>query len=361
MTPYPSCFLPVPDLLSSFISSIPKSHIPGRVALASLSLKSGPIKESVRDLVARSQEAELSGNDDPHRITAELRNSQLFRKKFLQFREDTRPPYFGTWTQSSTTIGPRTPFGLDTTLFDYGYDSGDEWDAEADLEGEDIESLDDSPRRRKPGGDVGGTADGAGSMWDTDDEDESFGEEDDDEDDEGSDEEGSEDGWMVDEDEGVAGAGAGAGAGKKDELGTSIEIVEDDGVATAAATKSSSSSAVSWLQRNRKKGKQQKAKKWEKKKKEVKGMLVPFIRGPVYEETFGVSAWDGFESYRIQLLNGAPPPVPSPRARSHLTPSLSTELRHTLVYRPLHLRRRSCSRRNCSSTLFNDGRRFLSP
>lgn len=46
-------------------------------------------------MIAASQDAEISGNGDPHQITDELKDGHLFKRKLLQFREDTRPAYFG--------------------------------------------------------------------------------------------------------------------------------------------------------------------------------------------------------------------------------------------------------------------------
>lgn len=47
--------------------------------------------------------------------------------KLLQFSENVRPPYWGTWRKQSKIIGPRKPFGQDE-IFDYEVDSDDEWD-----------------------------------------------------------------------------------------------------------------------------------------------------------------------------------------------------------------------------------------
>ncbi|XP_063230591.1 chromatin assembly factor 1 subunit A-like [Bacillus rossius redtenbacheri] len=50
--------------------------------------------------------------------------------KLLQFHENKRPPYWGTWTKKSTCVGPRRPFGKEENLFDYDVDSDDEWEEE---------------------------------------------------------------------------------------------------------------------------------------------------------------------------------------------------------------------------------------
>lgn len=55
--------------------------------------------------------------------------------KLLQFAENHRPAFFGTFSRRSKLISGRHPFGKDTEL-DYECDSADEWDE--DEEGEDL-------------------------------------------------------------------------------------------------------------------------------------------------------------------------------------------------------------------------------
>ena len=66
------------------------------------------------------------------------------RAKLLQFSENQRPPYWGTWTKKSKHIGPRKPFGQDNDLFDYDYDSDDDWEEE-----EQGESLSDEEKDKE--------------------------------------------------------------------------------------------------------------------------------------------------------------------------------------------------------------------
>ncbi|KAI8080025.1 chromatin assembly factor 1 subunit A-domain-containing protein [Halteromyces radiatus] len=58
--------------------------------------------------------------------------------KLLQFTEDVRPAYYGTWTKLSNSISPKNPFTKDTELIDYEHDSEAEWEPEG--EGDDIQS-----------------------------------------------------------------------------------------------------------------------------------------------------------------------------------------------------------------------------
>ncbi|KAG4305562.1 hypothetical protein PORY_001118 [Pneumocystis oryctolagi] len=71
-----------------------------------------------------------------------LNKLKAFPMKLLQFREDVRPPYYGTFSKSSSILTPRNPFKMDELLFNYHYDSEAEWIEEE--EGEDIDSITDS-------------------------------------------------------------------------------------------------------------------------------------------------------------------------------------------------------------------------
>ncbi|KAH8550494.1 hypothetical protein BGW37DRAFT_66327 [Umbelopsis sp. PMI_123] len=65
----------------------------------------------------------------------------MLKMKFLQFKEDIRPAYWGTWTKRSKKVLPRRPFAKDTEFLDYDHDSEAEWEPEG--EGEDIKSGDE--------------------------------------------------------------------------------------------------------------------------------------------------------------------------------------------------------------------------
>ncbi|KAJ3349283.1 hypothetical protein HDU83_000666 [Entophlyctis luteolus] len=58
--------------------------------------------------------------------------------RLLQFAEDFRPPYFGTWTKHSERVGSRRPWAMDSSLVDYSCDSEAEW--EEDEIGEELGS-----------------------------------------------------------------------------------------------------------------------------------------------------------------------------------------------------------------------------
>ncbi|XP_058138050.1 chromatin assembly factor 1 subunit A isoform X2 [Dasypus novemcinctus] len=52
------------------------------------------------------------------------------RMKLLQFSENHRPAYWGTWNKRTTAIRPKNPWAQDRTLLDYEVDSDEEWEEE---------------------------------------------------------------------------------------------------------------------------------------------------------------------------------------------------------------------------------------
>ncbi|NXA42561.1 CAF1A factor, partial [Eudromia elegans] len=52
------------------------------------------------------------------------------RMKLLQFCENHRPAYWGTWNRKTALIRPRNPWSKDSKLLDYEVDSDEEWEEE---------------------------------------------------------------------------------------------------------------------------------------------------------------------------------------------------------------------------------------
>ncbi|XP_059015508.1 chromatin assembly factor 1 subunit A isoform X3 [Mustela lutreola] len=52
------------------------------------------------------------------------------RMKLLQFSENHRPAYWGTWNKKTTVIHPRDPWAQDRKFLDYEVDSDEEWEEE---------------------------------------------------------------------------------------------------------------------------------------------------------------------------------------------------------------------------------------
>lgn len=85
-----------------------------------------------------------SHSHEPFRIGKRACGSM--RARLLQFCEDVRPPYYGTWQKKSKLVTGRKPFGQDNDAFDYDVDSEAEWDLGGpgeSLKGDDSEDDDD--------------------------------------------------------------------------------------------------------------------------------------------------------------------------------------------------------------------------
>ncbi|KAG6821095.1 hypothetical protein H0H93_007254 [Arthromyces matolae] len=120
----------------------------------------------VRALVSKLSAAEIEGDDAAVRsLLSQLNNRTQLPAKVLIFSDDNRPGYFGTWTRDSSIIGPRTPFARDVVVFDYGYDSGAEWEEEPAGDGDDV--VDDGEDD-----DDGDDADSDADSWLVDDDEE---------------------------------------------------------------------------------------------------------------------------------------------------------------------------------------------
>lgn len=82
----------------------------------------------------------VEDDDDVEAETDIVSKRTLMRAKLLQFHENHRPPYYGTWRKKSKTIKPRNPCQKDDVHFDYEVDSDDEWE---EGEGESLRGSDD--------------------------------------------------------------------------------------------------------------------------------------------------------------------------------------------------------------------------
>ena len=192
--------------------------------------------------MSQLSEAEIGQNDDLVRIILDkLRDRTLLPAKALSFHTDARPAYFGTWTRNSRFIGPRTPLAKDTLAFDYGYDSGEEWEEE-------------------PVGDADDVVDG--------------GEE---EDGDGDDSDSDLESWLVDDDDEPV------SVHDKDSSPPLLDLTVAAPILKRKAHNTEKKSG---------------------KKRKVVLPLTPFAKGPVWESTIGQCNYDPFNPYRIQLFNG---------------------------------------------------------
>ncbi|KAM0792386.1 hypothetical protein ACM66B_005066 [Microbotryomycetes sp. NB124-2] len=240
--------LTLQDSLQSFLKGVPKDRIPPYNPHPTPAV-------SVRATVTAIQESQLTGIE-PASHMRDLKDWRKVRVKLLKFAEDVRPGYVGTWTKTSKTIGPRTPFDRDEALLNYDVDSEAEWEEEA----EDAEDL-------KSGGE--------------------------DSDDDGADSEALSDDWMCGDDEIEFEAGY-------TEEGD-IAAVGLDADANMTGTADETAAARKRVLDREKKSKSMKD--TSKKKRLVP--IVPIVKGPAWEGKIGEVTYDGFSSMRVQLLNDA--------------------------------------------------------
>ncbi|KAI0831100.1 hypothetical protein BC628DRAFT_1352269 [Trametes gibbosa] len=215
---------------------------------------------SVRGLMTQLTEAEVAGEDNEvRRLLALLRSRRALPAKVLVFAEDARPGYFGTSTRSSREVGPRTPFARDVVAVDYGYDSGAEW-AEEDA------------------GDADDVVEG-----DAEDEEADDGEADSDL-----------DSWLVDDDE-------------VEDPGTPIE--ERPGTPEFELSPGAHPGKRKKEKEREQEREAEKERGGTSKKRRVVVPLVPFTKGPEWENVLGRCRYKPFNQYRIQLFNDTPFPI----------------------------------------------------
>lgn len=118
------------------------SEIRGKKIIPRKSTKTWPL-EAKDDLIVLDDENEGNSNIVNQNIVIEKH-----RPKLLQFSENQRPPYWGTWRKRSDNIKPRNPFTKDKQWFNYDVDSDEEWEEEEpgeSLHGSDEEKDEENP------------------------------------------------------------------------------------------------------------------------------------------------------------------------------------------------------------------------
>ncbi|XP_015117350.1 chromatin assembly factor 1 subunit A [Diachasma alloeum] len=101
------------------------------------------------DDVAKDDVVIIEEDDGDSSIVNEPeRTIEKYRAKLLLFKENRRPPYWGTWRKKSLVINPRRPFTKDTKWFDYEVDSDEEWEEEEP--GESLRGSDDEKDEENP-------------------------------------------------------------------------------------------------------------------------------------------------------------------------------------------------------------------
>ncbi|KAH7107447.1 chromatin assembly factor 1 subunit A-domain-containing protein [Auriculariales sp. MPI-PUGE-AT-0066] len=270
---------PAQDVLKTFVASVPAQFRFPKYAMRGSRGHKINFGRSIRETIDKLNDAEVEDDENAiKRLLKDLDDRRRYPVKLLEYREDVRPPYWGTWSKSSMTVGPRAPFGKHDKL-DYDYDSEGDWDEAA----EHAEGV---------GEDVAFEKMSAGS-----DEDEEMERDDD------------LDSFFAPEDEDLGDAAPGEILDDDiffaPSFGVPISKAESVAKATSAADRKG---AKPFLTKKRKSfGKDVSDRK--KKKRKVH-QLVPWYRGPIYEDSEGqCPEVPGFKAHRIRLLNETPYPI----------------------------------------------------
>lgn len=98
----------------------------------------------------------LSISADPDITIVEDETRVRRRMKLLQFAEDVRPPWYGTFSKISSDVSGRTPFkkAEQECGMDYDWDSEAEWEEGEQEEGEDCDSSDDKDKEDEEEGEA---------------------------------------------------------------------------------------------------------------------------------------------------------------------------------------------------------------
>ncbi|XP_039188795.1 chromatin assembly factor 1 subunit A isoform X2 [Crotalus tigris] len=98
--------------------------------------------EELKGRDPRKSEPTLVGSPDADGINSDVvivgssqaedvpERKKFGRMKLLQFCENHRPAYWGTWNKRSSSIRPRNPWAKDMKLLDYEVESDEEWEEE---------------------------------------------------------------------------------------------------------------------------------------------------------------------------------------------------------------------------------------
>lgn len=124
------------------ISNLYLNEIKDKKIVPRKSFKTWPL-EAKDDIILLDEENEGSSNIVNQDIVVEKQ-----RPKLLQFSENLRPPYWGTWRKRSKNINPRRPFSKDMEYFNYEIDSDEEWEEEEP--GESLHGSDDEKDEENP-------------------------------------------------------------------------------------------------------------------------------------------------------------------------------------------------------------------
>ncbi|XP_066994100.2 chromatin assembly factor 1 subunit A-B [Anabrus simplex] len=100
-----------------------------------------PLSEMANEVYIIDDDDDMLGGAENNVVIDRHPLNNMPRPKLLQFWDNRRPPYWGTWRKRSPFVKPRAPFGKDEKLFDYEVDSDEEWEEEEP--GESLHGSDD--------------------------------------------------------------------------------------------------------------------------------------------------------------------------------------------------------------------------
>ncbi|XP_042333717.1 chromatin assembly factor 1 subunit A isoform X2 [Sceloporus undulatus] len=89
--------------------------------------KSGPTLVSNRSFDDANSDVVIVGSSQAGDVPE---RKKFGRMKLLQFCENHRPAYWGTWNRKTSVISPRNPWSKDEKLLDYEVESDEEWEEE---------------------------------------------------------------------------------------------------------------------------------------------------------------------------------------------------------------------------------------
>jgi len=133
-----------------YLALLKTDYIPGKQTKTWPFIKDVPLDDEVEILDDDESDSEVEESEENNEEII-LRDSKgdtkIPRAKLLQFHENQRPAYWGSWTKKSRFVSGRRPFGRDEDIFEYDYDSDDDWEEEE--EGESLSDNEDDKEKEE--------------------------------------------------------------------------------------------------------------------------------------------------------------------------------------------------------------------
>merc|ERR1719318_418254 len=130
-----------------YLALLKTEYSPGKQTRTWPYEKNLPKDDDIEVLEDEEEEESASENADKIIINGAVVSGKVPRAKLLQFHENQRPAYWGTWTKQSAFVSGRRPFGKDEERFEYDYDSDEDWEEEE--EGESLSDNEDDKEKEE--------------------------------------------------------------------------------------------------------------------------------------------------------------------------------------------------------------------